>query len=95
VVAVAAMKARLLVIVAALGLSACGEAYYAYDYDPYGGPQGRYANPFGPHPHAQAPVCRRWVMGGPYEDGYRGPYYTGPYCADAAQAGWVAPPAVP
>jgi len=34
------------------------------------------------------------VMGGPYEDGYRGPYYTGPYCADAAQAGWVAPPAV-
>jgi len=89
------MKARLLVIAAALGLSACGEAYYAYDYDPYAGPRGHYVSPFDPHPRAAAPACGRWVMSGPYADGYRGPYYAGPYCADAVQVGAMAPPAAP
>lgn len=83
VVSAKAMKARLAILAAALGLSACGEAYYAYDYDPLAGPRGHYVSPFDPHPRSTAPACRQWVMSGPYEDGFRGPYYAGPYCADA------------
>lgn len=76
--------APLIAATAALGLSACADYTYVYDYGP-GGPRGHYVGPYEHPAPAQAP-CARYVMAGPYEDGYRGPYYTGPYCAEPAPA---------
>jgi hypothetical protein len=90
------MKQALIVVLAALGLSACGSGWgYAYDYDPYLGPRGHYVSPFDHRPARAAPPCARVVYSGPYEGGYRGPYYAGPFCADAQPAAWSPPPAGP
>jgi hypothetical protein len=77
---------RAFAVIAALGLSACGHAYYAYDYDPYLGPRGHYVSPYwGPYPPPPPPPCRP-IYAGPYEAGYRGSYLSGPYCAPTSEA---------
>jgi len=74
---------------AAMGLSACVEGYgYAYEYDPYLGPRGHYVSEH-PTRHMQAP-CQRVAYSGPYQDGYGGTYYAGPYCLDGGAAVLVA-----
>jgi len=82
---------------ASLGLSACAEGYgYAYDYDPYRGPTGHYVSPFGSQ--RPRPACAHVYYSGPYEDGMRGSYYAGPFCADGpgpAQAFAVVAPGSP
>ncbi|HEX3700057.1 MAG TPA: hypothetical protein VHV27_05220 [Phenylobacterium sp.] len=73
--------ALFLVVAAALGLSACAEDYgYAYDYDPYLGPRGHHVGPFSHRTQHAALACSRYVFTGPYDGGWRGPYYAGPYC---------------
>lgn len=84
------MRAGLL-IAAALLLSGCAEGYgYAYDYDPYRGPVGHYVSPFGTkRPKA---ACARVYYTGPYQDGMRGAFYAGPFCADGVAVAEAAPP---
>lgn len=74
---------------AAVGLGACAEGYgYAYDYDPYLGPRGHYTSRWS---HRQAPQpCQHVAYSGPYEDGYGGTYYAGPYCLDGGGQTFVA-----
>lgn len=71
-----------LLLTALLALSACAEDFgYAYSYDPYTGPRGHYVTVV----HAPPPACGGLTFDGPYnEGGYRGDYYSGPYC-DAGQ----------
>ena len=91
------MKATLIVLAAALGLAGCAQGWgYAYDYDPYRGVRGHYVGPFEGRVQS-APACRRLVYTGPYSDGYREPYYAGPFCADGAAVDAAArvPDAVP
>ena len=67
----------LLILAAAVTLSGCvGEYGYRYDYDPYLGPRGYYVGPLEP-PHAPPPPAAAYA--GPYDGGWRGPYYSGPY----------------
>ncbi|MEW5683555.1 MAG: hypothetical protein AB1942_01415 [Pseudomonadota bacterium] len=68
------------------GLSGCASSQYgyAYCYDPYRGPIGYYTGPF-----EKAPACaantgvaaQAAYYAGPYENGYRGPYVSGPHAA--------------
>jgi hypothetical protein len=79
------MKQALALLAAALMLGACADYIYVYDYGP-GGPRGHYVGPF-KHPHvASGPACAHMAYSGPYQNGYREPYYVGPYCADAVPA---------
>lgn len=87
------MKEALVVAVAALALSACADYGYVYSYDPYLGPRGHYVGPFEHPPVRAALACARVVYGGPYYGGYRGPYYSGPYCADGERIGQAPPDA--
>jgi hypothetical protein len=77
------MKTSLFAVAAALALSACADYGYVYDYDAYGGPRGRYVGPLEPRP-APAVACARTIYRGPYDGGWRGPYYAGPFCAGPA-----------
>ena len=79
------MKAAPFAVLAALALSACAEgADYAYDYDPYLGVRGHHVGFLDGRPARTAPTCSHLVYTGPYSDGYREPYYAGPFCADGA-----------
>ena len=69
-----------LIAIAALALTGCGSAEYAYDYDPYYGPRGHYVSAFHHPTQTVAASCARTVYLGPYDGGVRGPYYAGPYC---------------
>jgi len=69
----------------ALALAGCvsNDYGYAYCYDPYRGPVGYHYGPFEP-----APACAATTAAVPaayvvYENGYRGPYVSGPYTAPA------------
>lgn len=78
-----------LAALACLALSACAEGYgYAYDYDPYRGPRGHYVSPW---TKPLKPACAQVYYTGPYEDGMRGTYYAGPFCADGQAFAVVAP----
>ena len=74
-------KLRLAVLALALGLSACAPALYEYDYDPYLGVRGHYVGAFEGRGHAPGPACVAPAYAGPYEAAWRGPYVSGPYCA--------------
>jgi hypothetical protein len=88
------MKQALALTFAALALGACADYQYVYDYGP-GGPRGHYVGPF-EHPHARADLaCAHVAYSGPYENGYREPYYVGPYCADAPTTATLASATVP
>lgn len=73
-----------LLLTAAVALSACAQYGYVYTYDPYLGPRGQYVTLTGGPSPATAYDCSRLVYAGPHEDGYRGAYLDGPYCAPAA-----------
>ena len=75
------MTRALLALAALVALAGCAQGYtYAYDDDPLRGPRGHYLDPPNPHPPT-GPDCARPTFIGPFEDGYRGPYYAGPFCA--------------
>jgi hypothetical protein len=78
------MSRALLALAAAMALSACASGYdYAYDYDPLRGPRGHYLDPANPRPPL-GPECAKPTFIGPFEDGFRAPYYVGPFCAAKA-----------
>jgi hypothetical protein len=88
------MKQALVLLFAALTLGACADYQYVYDYGP-GGPRGHYVGPF-EHPHvATGLACAHVAYSGPYQNGYREPYYVGPYCADAATLAAATLPSAP
>lgn len=71
------MKPGLIAAFAALGLCGCAGYGYEYDYDAYAGPRGHYVGPFEGH-HPRPVACD--LYSAPIEDGYRGPYVSGPDC---------------
>lgn len=74
----------LLIVAAALALSACADAYgYAYCYDPLHGPKGYYYGPLEPKPACARDGGQTAFFQGPNYGGWRGPYYAGPYPAGA------------
>jgi hypothetical protein len=75
--------AKTFAAIAALALSAC-TGRYGYAYAPYLGPHGHYVGPFEGVFHARGPACRL-AYAGPIENGYRGPYDSGPYCVPVSR----------
>ena len=75
------MVRTLLALSAVLTLTGCAQGYtYVYDYDPLMGPRGHYLETPQKHPNV-APDCANPVFAGPIENGYRGAYVAGPFCA--------------
>ena len=81
------MTRTLFILAAALGLAACVNYGYEYDYDPYLGPHGHYLGPFESQAHRPDPACAQVAFDGPFEDGWRGPYISGPRCIPPPPAG--------
>jgi len=78
------MNARpILLALAALALSGCASSDYgyAYCYDAYRGPVGYHYGPFEPKPACATTAAAPAVYSGPHENGYRGPYVSGPHPA--------------
>ncbi len=78
------------ILLSALALALCGCASsqygYAYCYDPYRGPVGYYTGPFDPKPacaRSAEAAAQAASFSGPHENGYRGPYVSGPYYPEA------------
>ena len=74
-----------LTLAAALAISGCAAgAGYEYDYDPWLGPHGHHVGGwFDAASHRPPRPCAREAFRGPYDGGWRGPYVSGPHCADA------------
>lgn len=77
----------ILFALAALALVGCasGQYGYAYCYDAYRGPVGYYTGPFEPKP-ACATTAASQAAFVTYENGYRGPYVSGPHPTPMAPA---------
>ena len=75
-----------LFVAGALALSGCASSGYgyAYCYDAYRGPVGYYTGPFEPKPACATTAATQAAYSGPHENGYRGPYVSGPYPAAPA-----------
>ncbi|MDE2487577.1 MAG: hypothetical protein KGO51_09285 [Alphaproteobacteria bacterium] len=73
----------LILIAAALGLSACADYGYVYCYDPLHGPTGYAWGPFQPRPACASPPAQAGFFQGPNYGGWREPWYAGPYPATA------------
>ena len=88
------MKPILFALAAALALSGCvsTDYGYAYCYDAYRGPVGYYYGPFEPKP-ACATTAAAQAAFVTHENGYRGPYVSGPYPGPVAPAAADATPA--
>jgi hypothetical protein len=84
------MRSASFVVALALALSACADApNYEYDYDAYLGPHGHYLGPLEDAGHRPSPDCQLTAFSGPYYGGWRGPYVSGPYCAENVHAAAV------
>ena len=73
----------LIIAAAAFALSGCAEYGYAYCYDPLQGPKGYYYGPLEPPPPCARPGGQAAYFQGPNYGGWRGPYVSGPYPAQA------------
>jgi hypothetical protein len=68
-----------LIVLAALALTGCASAEYAYCYDPYRGPVGYYTGPLDPKPACATQSPQAAHFAGPHEAGYRGAFISGPH----------------
>lgn len=77
----------ILFAMAALTLGGCASNQYgyAYCYDAYRGPVGYYTGPFEPKPACAATAATQAVFV-VHENGYRGPYVSGPHPGPVAPA---------
>ena len=77
----------ILFAVGALALSGCAtvETGYAYCYDAYRGPVGYYTGLFEPKPACATTAATQAVFV-THENGYRGPYVSGPHPTPMAPA---------
>ena len=81
------LRPIVLALGAALALSGCASHQYgyAYCYDPYGGPVGYRYGPFEPKPPCAAAATQAGVFV-TQENGYRGPFISGPHPGPVAPA---------
>lgn len=73
-------------VAAALALSGCASADYAYCYDPYRGPVGYYTGRFDSKPPCARSAAQAGVFATQEGEGRRGPYISGPYPGPVAPA---------
>lgn len=69
------------IALAALALTGCASAEYAYCYDPYRGPVGYYTGPLDPKPACARSATQAATFVTHQGEGYRGPYVSGPHSA--------------
>lgn len=70
----------------ALGGCASNEYGYGYCYDPYRGPVGYHYGPFEPPPPCATQAAMPAATFVTQDNGYRGPYVSGPYPGPVAPA---------